>query len=111
MAAPETVAETASAAPIVPIAPLPATGDRPSAVAFALATTHSVGTEMYRRPLIRFSRVEANCAAYRTPEEAQEAFLAAGGPERDPLNLDPDGDGFACRWDPAPIRAAARPRD
>ena len=32
--------------------------------------------------------------------------LPCGGPERDPRGLDPDGDGFACDWDPAPFRAA-----
>ena len=39
---------------------------------------------------------------------AQEAFLKAGGPERDRYGLDPDGDGFACRWDPTPFRAAIK---
>ena len=29
---------------------------------------------------------------------------SAGGPERDSEGLDPDGDGFACGWDPAPFR-------
>jgi hypothetical protein len=38
---------------------------------------------------------------------AQEAFLSEGGPERDRLGVDPDGDGFACRWDPTPFRRAA----
>ncbi|NDH39999.1 MAG: hypothetical protein EBY45_06195 [Gammaproteobacteria bacterium] len=27
-------------------------------------------------------------------------------PERDPMGLDPDGDGFACGWDPEPFRLA-----
>ena len=26
--------------------------------------------------------------------------------ERDRMGLDPDGDGFACAWDPAPFRLA-----
>jgi hypothetical protein len=56
------------------------------------------------------SNPRRNCAQFRSHDEAQEAFLAAGGPERDRLNIDPDGDGYACGWDPAPIRAAARPR-
>jgi hypothetical protein len=43
-----------------------------------------------------------------TQDAAQEAFLAAGGPERDRNNLDPDGDGFACWWDPEPFRRAMR---
>ena len=37
---------------------------------------------------------------------AQEAFLAQGGPQSDRKGLDPDGDGFACDWDPRPFRAA-----
>jgi hypothetical protein len=37
---------------------------------------------------------------------AQIAFLERGGPKRDTLGLDPDGDGFACYWDPAPFRKA-----
>ena len=42
-----------------------------------------------------------NCAAYRTPIAAQRAFIAEGGPERDRLGLDPDGDGYACSYRPA----------
>lgn len=91
--------------------PLPERPDvGPSPVAFALATRHPVGVERYSRFLLRMSSPARNCAQFRSPDEAQEAFLAAGGPERDRLNLDPDGDGYACGWDPEPIRAAARPR-
>ena len=50
--------------------------------------------------------MQRNCADYRTPDEAQRDFLTRGGPERDSRGLDPDGDGFACGWDPAPFRAA-----
>lgn len=85
----------------------PATG--PNVVAFALQTTHSVGTERFRRNNpFRWMRWEANCRAFPSQDAAQEAFLAAGGPERDRGNLDPDGDGFACWWDPAVFRSAAR---
>ena len=79
----------------------------PNLVAFALATTHAPGTETYRRinPL-RWGSWQDNCLAFRTQEAAQEAFLSAGGPERDRDNLDPDGDGYACWWDPTPIRQA-----
>ena len=44
------------------------------------------------------------CARYGSPDLAQQAFLAAGGPDRDRRGLDPDGDGFACAWDPRPFR-------
>ena len=30
----------------------------------------------------------------------------AGGPERDQFGIDPDGDGYACSWDPSPFRKA-----
>lgn len=46
------------------------------------------------------------CAGFATPEDAQIAFIARGGPQQDPLGLDPDGDGFVCGWDPRPLRAA-----
>ncbi|MEX5727310.1 hypothetical protein Ga0609869_000663 [Rhodovulum iodosum] len=79
----------------------------PNIVAYAINTTNRVGQPRYRRsnPL-RFSSFERNCGRYPSDDLAQEAFLGAGGPERDRLNLDPDGDGFACRWDPAPFRQA-----
>ena len=83
--------------------------DVPNLFAYALSTRHNVGEPQYRRthPL-RWRRHEAACAAYRTPDLAQEAFLSAGGPVDDPQHLDPDGDGFACGWDPAMFRIAAQ---
>ena len=36
---------------------------------------------------------------------AAEAFLKAGGPQRDSKKLDPDGDGFACGFDPTPFQS------
>ena len=43
---------------------------------------------------------------YASPDKAQQDFLAKGGPDRDRLGVDPDGDGFACSWDPRPFRTA-----
>lgn len=84
-------------------------GGTPNLFVYALSTQHNVGQARYNRshPL-RFRRAEAACAQFASQDLAQEAFLAAGGPERDPNHLDPDGDGFACWWDPAPFRQAAR---
>jgi hypothetical protein len=80
----------------------------PNLFNFALSSTHRVGEQRYtRRNLMRWQRWEAACAQFTNQDLAQEAFLAAGGPDRDPENLDPDGDGFACWWDPAPFRQAA----
>lgn len=39
-----------------------------------------------------------NCSDFSNAASAQKYFLAAGGPLRDPNNLDRDGDGLACEW-------------
>ncbi|MDP4032045.1 MAG: hypothetical protein Q8P60_04180 [Pseudorhodobacter sp.] len=81
-------------------------GTAPNIVEFALSTSHTVGTSMYKRSSLRLGNVNSACARFASPDLAQEAFLAAGGPEKDPKGIDPDGDGFACSWDPRPFRAA-----
>ncbi|MBV7410496.1 hypothetical protein [Maritimibacter sp. DP1N21-5] len=82
-------------------------GGGASIVHYALATNNPKGQQMYSRSIIAAqSRFERNCGKFTSQDRAQEAFLDAGGPERDPKGLDPDGDGFACFWDPAPFRAA-----
>ncbi|MFP7673397.1 hypothetical protein ACG74X_08580 [Marivita sp. S0852] len=80
--------------------------DTPNIVAYALQTTNPKGAPIYRRSAFASeARHQRACAAFTSSDLAQEAFLAAGGPERDRQTLDPDGDGFACGWDPAPFRA------
>lgn len=68
--------------------------------AYARQTTHAVGERQHRRPVIksRFSATE--CRKFSSSDNAQRNFMANGGPVEDPLNLDPDGDGFACAWTP-----------
>ena len=79
----------------------------PNIVAFALSTTNNVGQQVYRRSgTVSDSKYQRACAKYASSDKAQEAFLQAGGPKRDRKGLDPDGDGFACYWDPRPFRAA-----
>lgn len=78
----------------------------PNIVDYALATVHAPGTQLHKRSSLRANRTAAACAKYGSPDQAQEAFLAKGGPDRDRLGLDPDGDGFACGWDPRPFRTA-----
>ncbi|MDZ7906111.1 MAG: hypothetical protein U5N55_10305 [Cypionkella sp.] len=80
-------------------------GVGPSIVEYALATQHPVGVKLFRRSPLRFKKQDAACAPYANDDLAQEAFLAAGGPDRDKLGMDPDGDGYACGWSPAPYRA------
>lgn len=80
----------------------------PSIVEYALATQHPLGVKLFGRSPFRFKNPQVACSAYDTEDSAQEAFLSAGGPDRDRLGLDPDGDGFACGWDPSPFRAIAQ---
>ncbi len=85
------------------------TNSGPNIVAFALSLTHPVGTKMYSRiGLTTKARHQKACAKFGSASDAQSAFLAKGGPKKDRLGLDPDGDGYACAWDPAPFRQAAR---
>ncbi len=79
----------------------------PNIVAYAIAAPNAVGEPLYRRSgLLSVARLRDACRRYASPDRAQEAFLAAGGPRRDRRGLDPDGDGYACGWDPAPFRRA-----
>ncbi len=73
-------------------------------VEFALSTQHNPGTQMYSRSALRLTDPLVACARYGSPDLAQQAFLESGGPQRDRKGLDPDGDGFACDWDPRPFR-------
>lgn len=82
-------------------------GTGASIVAFALSTTNLVGQGIYQRSGSG-NRFQRNCAKFASSDLAQQAFLKKGGPERDRQGLDPDGDGFACFWDPAPFRQAMR---
>lgn len=88
--------------------PRPTEG-RPNIVSYALSTSHARGTKVYSRSPIRLgARSERRCAAYPSADQAQIAFLEKGGPRRDRLGLDPDGDGFACAWDPSSFRKSVR---
>lgn len=71
---------------------------------YALDTTHAVGTTLYPRRRNVWFRGRDNCGRFKSDDDAQAAFLLRGGPVRDTLNVDPDGDGFACSWDPELFR-------
>ncbi|PRY94552.1 hypothetical protein BCF33_0143 [Hasllibacter halocynthiae] len=105
----ERMAQNRAAFEVVQPTALPARPEStgPNLAQFALSTTNAVGQPIYRRGgVFSASRQERNCARYSSADRAQAAFLAAGGPDRDREGLDPDGDGFACGWSPAPYRAA-----
>lgn len=82
--------------------------DGPNIVAFALKNQHAVGQSIYSRGMFSSAgRAARNCAKYASADQAQIEFLSRGGPENDRGGLDPDGDGYACDWDPRPFRRAA----
>lgn len=78
----------------------------PRVASFALRTTHLPGQQQWRRNPFRRSGTDL-CSQFPNRDLAQDRFLAEGGPERDPLGLDPDGDGFVCGFDPSQLRAEA----
>ncbi len=85
--------------------PVPQQDINANVVAFARETSHPVGTKVYNRPVFRDRMQSASvCRRFESNEEAQRQFLANGGPNTDRYNLDPDGDGFACDFDPEKYR-------
>ncbi len=73
---------------------------------FAAAQTNPVGQKAYSRFSISGARKAARkCAEYSVADDAQTEFLARGGPQKDTLGLDPDGDGYACSWSPKVYKA------
>ncbi|MEP5153163.1 hypothetical protein [Planktotalea sp.] len=79
----------------------------PNIVAFALSTTNARGQRVHQRNGFNAqNKFQKNCSGFASQDQAQQAFLADGGPVKDRKGMDPDGDGFACYWDPAPFRNA-----
>ena len=87
---------------------LPPRVDTGNVVQYALTTTNKVGEKVYKRSPLGGVMTKRACGQYRLPDDAQAAFLNAGGPAKDPKGLDPDGDGFACDWSPETYRALAK---
>ncbi len=80
----------------------------PNIVEYALRAPNDRGEPVFDRTSFSGeNRFQRNCAGYRTPDDAQRDFISRGGPQRDRLGIDPDGDGFACGWDPQAFRALA----
>lgn len=63
-------------------------------------TSSAFGNALYARSSIRTATSAdlRNCDDFASAASAQKYFLVAGGPLRDPSNLDRDGDGLACEW-------------
>jgi hypothetical protein len=105
-------AETAAAllaanSPSPTVLPSGAGGAQPNIASYARQSSNPVGNRIYSRTGMDLQAQSArNCRKYPSPDLAQSDFLAQGGPQNDRLALDPDGDGYACSWDPAPFRQA-----
>ena len=83
-------------------------GPSAAVAAFARGAPNRVGQSIYVRDGAADPRsLPPDCGRYASDDLAQEAFLMAGGPQVDMLGLDPDGDGFACGWNPARYRRSA----
>lgn len=90
---------------IVEPEPVPQQDIDANVVAYARSTTNPVGVKRYNRPAFRNRMQSASvCRRFDSDDEAQRQFLANGGPTTDRYNLDPDGDGFACDFDPEKYR-------
>ncbi|PLR83056.1 hypothetical protein CVD25_10025 [Bacillus canaveralius] len=50
--------------------------------------------------LYSFKSSDHDCGDFATQEDAQLFYEASGGPDEDPHDLDRDGDGMACDWNP-----------
>ncbi|MDC3107874.1 hypothetical protein OA416_01605 [Paracoccaceae bacterium] len=66
---------------------------------FARSVYNKVGERIYFRNLLG-TDVKSGCEQFYSKNAAQIFFLKNGGPENDYHNIDTDGDGFACKWDP-----------
>lgn len=80
---------------------------------YALAEQNrTVGRKRYSRKRSDYGEVSF-CVEYADANLAQIAFVNQGGPRKDPLLLDADGDGFACNWTPnrylAELRRSTQP--
>lgn len=100
----QNLAEARSQLVVVQPGPLPPQSTANVAL-FAKQSTNAVGRSVYPRSAGARMTGLGNCGRFRDADAAQRAFLAGGGPERDRYGIDPDGDGFACNFDPAVYRA------
>ena len=66
---------------------------------FARNVSNKLGEKIYFRNFLG-TEVNSGCKKFLNKNAAQIFFLKNGGPKNDYHNIDTDGDGFACKWDP-----------
>ncbi len=74
---------------------------------FARSVSNKLGEKIYYRNYIS-SNSGLGCKKFSNKNDAQIFFLENGGPKNDFHNIDADGDGFACKWDPEIYRKIER---
>ena len=75
-------------------------GARPLNLAvFARSVSNRIGEKIYFRNFLG-NDVNSSCEKFSNENAAQIFFLENGGPKNDYHNIDVDGDGFACKWNP-----------
>ena len=70
---------------------------------FARSVSNNVGEKIYYRNILS-TDINSGCKKFSNKNAAQIFFLENGGPKNDYHNIDNDGDGFACKWDPSIYR-------
>ena len=70
---------------------------------YAIRSQNEVGQKIYERFKIKKKKLDP-CLRFVSTDDAQRFFLKNNGPKNDLWNLDPDGDGFACKWNPLQYR-------
>ena len=74
---------------------------------FARSVSNALGEKIYHRNFL-INDNGLDCKKFSNKNAAQIFFLENGGPKNDFHNMDVDGDGFACKWDPAIYRKIER---
>ena len=85
--------------------------DEVNVAKYARDTIHKKGEKLFTRIGLNIYNNWNQCSNFKTKDDAQRKFLKSGGPYSDKFNLDPDGDGFACDWDPEVYRGLTIPED
>ena len=70
---------------------------------YARQTTNLIGERIYNRLKVKNKKTNP-CLRFNSADDAQRFFLSKNGPIKDFWNLDQDGDGFACSWNPEQYR-------
>ncbi len=80
-------------------------------VSFARNSLIQLGEPNFSRSFSFKFNSNIECRKFKSSDDAQRYFLMNGGPTENPKGLDPDGDGFACQWNPETFRKLTVPEN